>query len=52
MVEYGIVGFIVLLYLYCCGRGMIKDTASMLASMLTLCVIVVVVHAMVHVIIM
>lgn len=51
MVEYGIVGFIVLLYLYCCGSGMIKDTTSMVASMLTLCVIVVIVHAVVHVII-
>lgn len=51
MIEYGIVGFIVLLYLYCAGSGMIKDTASMLSSTLTLCVIVVIVHAMVHVII-
>ena len=47
MIEYGIVGFIVLLCLYCGGSGMIKDTVSML----TLCVIVVIVYAMVHVII-
>ena len=51
MVEYVIVGLIVLLYLYCVGGSMLKDTASMLASMLTLCVIVVIVYPIVHVII-
>lgn len=51
MVEYVIVGLIVLLYLYCAGGSMIKNTTAMLASLLTLCVIVVIVHAMVHVII-
>lgn len=51
MVEYGIVGFIVLLYLYCAGSSMIKDTASMLSSLLTLIAIVVIVYPIVHVII-
>ena len=51
MIEYGIVGFIVLLYLYCVGGSMVKNTTAMLASLLTLIAIVVIVYPIVHVII-
>ena len=51
MVEYVIVGLIVLLYLYCVGGSMIKNTTAMLASLLTLIAIVVIVYPIVHVII-
>ena len=51
MVEYVIVGLIVLLYLYCVGGSMLKDTTTMLASLITLTTIVVIVYPIVHVII-
>lgn len=51
MVEYVIVGLIVLLYLYCVGGSMLKNTTAMLASLLTLITIVVIVYPIVHVII-
>ena len=51
MVEYVIVGLIVLLYLYCVGGSMLKDTTTMMASLITLIAIVVIVYPMVHVII-
>lgn len=51
MVEHVIVGLIVLLYLYCVGGSMIKNTTAMLASLLTLITIVVIVYPIVHVII-
>ena len=51
MVEYVIVGLIVLLYLYCVGGSMIKNTTAMMASLLTLITIVVIVYPIVHVII-
>ena len=51
MVEYVIVGLIVLLYLYCAGGSMLKNTTAMLASLLTLIAIVVIVYPIVHVII-
>lgn len=51
MVEHVIVGLIVLIYLYCAGGSMIKNTTAMLASLLTLITIVVIVYPIVHVII-
>lgn len=51
MVEYVIVGLIVLLYLYCVGGSMLKDTTTMMASLITLIAIVVIVYPIVHVII-
>lgn len=51
MVEYVIVGLIVLLYLYCVGGSMLKDTTTMMASLITLIAIVVIVYPMIHVII-
>ena len=51
MVEYVIVGFIVLLYLYCVGGSMLKDTTTMMTSLITLIAIVVIVYPMIHVII-
>ena len=51
MVEYVIVGLIVLLYLYCVGGSMLKDTTTMMASLITITAIVVIVYPIVHVII-
>ena len=51
MVEYVIVGLVVLLYLYCVGGSMLKDTTTMMASLITLIAIVVIVYPIVHVII-
>lgn len=51
MVEYVIVGFIVLLYLYCVGCSMLKDTTTMMVSLITITAIVVIVYPIVHVII-
>ena len=51
MVEYVIVGFIVLLYLYCVGGSMLKDTTTMMTSLITLIAIVVIVYPMIHMII-
>ena len=51
MVEYVIIGLIVLFYLYCVGGSMLKDTTTMMASLITITAIVVIVYPIVHVII-